>query len=61
MLARRAADAAGSLQITEVFRAVGLQQAMLVIPVLSALLALVLWMGSRTIATDVARRERWAL
>jgi predicted MFS family arabinose efflux permease len=58
ILARRAADAAGSTQITEVFRAVGLQQAMLAIPLLSVALAFVLWIGSRTITKDIARRER---
>ncbi|HWZ45501.1 MAG TPA: MFS transporter [Candidatus Saccharimonadales bacterium] len=52
-MAHRAAAAAGSLQITEAFRAIGLQQAMLVIPVLSLGLALVLWMGSKTIARDM--------
>jgi MFS family permease len=56
-MARRAADAAGSAQITEVFRAVGLQQAMLIIPVLSILLALVLYGGSRTIAADMRKQE----
>jgi len=54
--ARQAASAAGSAQVTEVFRAAGLQQAMLVIPVLSVALALVLWAGSRTIGKDMARR-----
>lgn len=57
LLARRAATLAGSASVTEVFRAVGLQQAMLEIPVLSILLALVLYCGSRSILTDVARRE----
>jgi MFS family permease len=47
-MARRAALAAGSAKVTEVFKAVGLQQAMLVIPVLSLLLGLVLWAGSRS-------------
>jgi MFS family permease len=60
ILARRAADAAGSAQITEAFRAVGLQQAMLAIPVLSAALALVLWIGSMTITKDIARRDQIA-
>lgn len=59
MLARRAADAAGSAAITEAFRAIGLQQAMLIIPVLSVGLALVLWIGSRTVVKDVANREKW--
>jgi MFS family permease len=56
IFARQAADAAGSAEITEVFRAAGLQQAMLAIPVLSGVLALVLWAGSRTIGKDMARR-----
>jgi MFS family permease len=56
-LAHRAADAAGSLQVTETFRAIGLHQAMLVIPVLSVGLAIVLWAGSRTIAADMARNS----
>ena len=60
-LARRAAALAGSPAVTESFRAVGLQQAMLVIPILSAALAAVLYMGSRTIASDIARREAIAL
>ena len=57
LMARRAADAAGAEKITEAFKAVGLQQAMLIIPVLSLLLALVLYGGSRTIATDMRKRE----
>ena len=60
IFARRAAEAAGSATVTETFRAVGLQQAMLVIPAISILLAMVLWAGSRTIAGDMARRERAA-
>jgi MFS family permease len=56
-LARSAAHAAGSTQITEVFRATGLQQAMLIIPVLSLGLAIVLWEGSRTIAADIQRHR----
>jgi MFS family permease len=57
MLAHRAASLAGSAVVTEAFRAVGLQQAMLIIPVLCAALAFVLYMGSRTIKSDVERRE----
>jgi len=56
-LAHRAASLAGSPVVTESFRAVGLQQAMLIIPILSTALAGVLYMGSRTIASDIARRE----
>ena len=55
--ARQAADAAGSLTITDAARAIGLQQAILIVPVLSVLLALVLYMGSRTIIADISRRE----
>lgn len=60
MLARRAMAAAGTSQMTEAFRAIGLQQAMLVIPTLSAILALVLWAGSRTMVKDVVRQEQVA-
>jgi len=55
--ARHAASLAGSDKVTEVFRAVGLQQAMLAIPVLSLGLALVLWAGSRTIGRDIERQR----
>lgn len=60
-MAQRAAALAGSPVVTESFRAVGLQQAMLIIPVLSIALAGVLFMGSRTIASDIERREALAL
>jgi MFS family permease len=55
--ARHAATLAGSAQVSEVFRAIGLQKAMLAIPVLSVALALVLWAGSRTIGRDVEKRR----
>jgi MFS family permease len=58
MMARRAATMAGSSMITEADRATGLQQAMFVIPVLSVALALVLYAGSRTVARDMAARDR---
>jgi predicted MFS family arabinose efflux permease len=57
MLAIRAAEAAGSGIVTETFKAIGLQQAMLCIPVLSVCLGVVLWAGSRTVARDMDRRE----
>ena len=57
LLAHRAAAVAGSTLVTEAFRATGLQQAMLVIPMLSTALALVLYLGSRSIKTDVERKE----
>jgi len=56
-MAHRAAEAAGSVVVTEAFKAVGLQQAMLIIPVLSVGLALVLWVGSRTILKDLVHRS----
>jgi predicted MFS family arabinose efflux permease len=56
-LARRAALAAGSVAGGEIYRAIGLHQAMYVIPLLSVGLALVLYAGSRTIAVDMARRD----
>jgi predicted MFS family arabinose efflux permease len=57
VLAHRAAALAGSATVTETFRATGLQQAMLIIPVLCIALAFVLYMGSRTIITDITRQE----
>ncbi|HTQ56451.1 MAG TPA: MFS transporter [Bryobacteraceae bacterium] len=59
-LARRAAEAAGSVAIGEAARATGLHQAMYVIPVLSVALALVLYAGSRTVVADMARRDSHA-
>jgi MFS family permease len=56
LLAHRAMHAAGAVSL-EVFRAVGLQQAMVVMPILSVLLAIVLYLGSRTMNQDVARRD----
>lgn len=56
-LSRRAADAEGSSLVTEAFRAIGLQQAMLIMPVLSIFLAAVLYFASRTIKRDMHRRN----
>ncbi|MDQ2950364.1 MAG: MFS transporter, partial [Acidobacteriota bacterium] len=56
-MARRAMDLAGAHTMTEPFKAIGLQQAMLIIPVLSVALAIVLYVGSRTITGDIARRQ----
>jgi predicted MFS family arabinose efflux permease len=55
-MARRAASLVGSTSVTEAYRAIGLQQAMLIIPVLSLLLAAVLWAGSRSIVRDSSKR-----
>jgi predicted MFS family arabinose efflux permease len=57
LLARRAAALAGSATVNEAFRAVGLQQAMLIIPVLSVALAVVLYFGSRSMIADVPGRD----
>jgi predicted MFS family arabinose efflux permease len=59
-MAQSAATAAGSATVTETFRAIGLQQAMLVSPVLSLALACVLYAGSRTIVADIRRRQAQA-
>ncbi len=56
ILARRAMHAAGAASI-EAFRGAGLQQAMLVMPILSVVLAVVLFLGSRTMTADIARRD----
>jgi MFS family permease len=58
ILARRAALLAGSGTITESARAIGLHQAMYVIPAISLGLALVLYAGSRTVERDIARRDQ---
>jgi hypothetical protein len=56
-LAHRAAGLSNSSTVTEAFRAVGLQQAMLILPVLAIALAVVLYLGSRTIIADIVKRE----
>jgi predicted MFS family arabinose efflux permease len=53
--------AAGMGPITEAAKATGLQTAMLAIPVVSLLLGFVLYMGSRTILGDIAKRQAAAL
>jgi len=55
-MARRAMNAAGAVKL-ETFRAVGLQQAMVIMPILSVGLAIVLYLGSRTMTQDIARRD----
>lgn len=58
---RKAAAAAGLAAVgkkaLEPFRAEGLHSAMYMIPVLSVLLAIVLFAGSRTVARDMERRD----
>jgi MFS family permease len=55
--ALRAAHLAGLDKINEAFKAIGLQQALLAIPLLSLLLAAVLWAGSRTIERDIQQQK----
>jgi MFS family permease len=57
LLARRVAAQDGALVLAEAHRALGLQQALLVIPAACLALAAVLYMGSRTIEADMVRRE----
>jgi len=58
--ALHAAHLAGADKINEVFKAIGLQQALLAIPVLSLMLAAVLWVGSRTIGRDMENQQKAA-
>ena len=58
--ALHASHLAGMDKITEQSKAIGLQQALLLIPVLSLLLAAVLWAGSRTIGKDLEKQQRAA-
>jgi hypothetical protein len=55
-MARHAATAAGSPVLTEAAKAIGLQQAMLIIPALAIALAVVLFAGARTIGADMERQ-----
>jgi predicted MFS family arabinose efflux permease len=58
-LAARAAHAAGSPVVTEVFRAQGLHQAMYVVPVLSLALAVVLFAAARASVRDRRALTSW--
>jgi MFS family permease len=53
--ARAAAEAAGSAEVLPVHRALGLHDAMYVIPALNAALVVVLFAASRTVGSDVRR------
>jgi MFS family permease len=57
-MAKRAMAEAGAAQMTEAFKALGLQQAMVLIPVMLVLLAIVLLAASQTIEADLERRKR---
>jgi predicted MFS family arabinose efflux permease len=58
-LAARAAAAAGASVVDERARALGLQQALYVVPVLCAVLSGVLWAASRTIRRDREALRNW--
>ena len=57
--ARQAMSAAGATAMTEAFRAEGLHNAFYVVPVVSLILAAVLYAGSRTVAKDMEKLQRW--
>ena len=57
--ARRAMADAEATVMTKPFKAVGLRQAMYVIPVLCLVLAVVLYAASRTVGRDMARLHSW--
>ncbi len=57
--AKRAMLAAGADTLTEQFRATGLHDAFFIVPVVSLVLALVLFAGSRTVARDMERLQQW--
>jgi predicted MFS family arabinose efflux permease len=59
-LAARAAAAAGAPQVTEAFRAVGLHQALYLVPLLVVPLVICLLMAGRRLAADRARLDDWA-
>jgi MFS family permease len=47
------------LRALEPFRAQGLHEAMYIVPLLAGLLAIVLFLASRTVTRDVARLQTW--
>ncbi len=51
--ARRAMALAGATEMAESYRAIGLHDALLIVPVLSLVLAVILYAGSRTVTTDI--------
>jgi hypothetical protein len=56
--AHQAMHDAGASGMTEAFKAIGLHNAMYVIPVLAVLASLVLFAGSRTVEADILKQER---
>jgi MFS family permease len=58
--AHRAMYQAGAPAMTEAFKAVGLHDAMYIIPVLAVLASLVLFAASRTVESDIRKQDRVA-
>lgn len=57
--ARQAMKEAGAAQMAEAFRATGLHNAFYIVPVVSLILAFVLFAGARTVAKDMERLQAW--
>ena len=57
--ARQAMEAAGATAMAEAFKAEGLHNAFYVVPLVSLILAGVLYAGSRTVAKDMEKLQRW--
>lgn len=57
--AKRAMAEAGATAMAETFRAIGLHNAFFIAPVMSLALALVLFAGSRTVADDMEKLQKW--
>ncbi len=57
--AKRAMVAAGADVLREEFRATGLHDAFFIVPMISLLLAFVLFAGSRTVAGDTEKLQKW--
>jgi len=57
--ARAAMAEAGAAALSEQFRAIGLHEAFFLVPGVSVLLALSLFAGSRTVAGDIERLQKW--
>jgi MFS family permease len=57
--ARQAMTTAGETAMNELFKAEGLHSAFYVVPLVSLILAAVLYAGSRTIAKDMDKLQRW--
>lgn len=58
-LAKQAMNEAGATTMAEAFRATGLHDAFYIVPVVSLVLAFVLFAGARTVAKDMERLQNW--